>query len=298
MSSLEQRITDDLQRSTLTVRTDAGCVACSWIVDGREVLALPSPLAEFLASARTGGIPLLYPYANRLRTEQFNAAHQSVDLSKYSSLKRDGAGFPIHGLLLRWSSWECVNTGSTLEARLDWRVHSEFMHAYPFAHTLRVRWELSHDDEDAILAITTTIEADGGVDVPWAFGWHPYFALESGATLELPARRSIALDSNGLPLLDAPMAMFIDKATVPAQNGQDELFAINPDARGVIATNTRTIAIEFGDEYRWMQVYSPRNAAFASLEPMVAPTSALADGRAESVAAGTARSARFVIRVR
>ena len=266
------------------------------MVDGQEMLALPAALAEFLAAARTGGIPLLYPYANRLRTAQFVAAGRAVDLAQYSSLKRDGAGLPIHGLLLRWSAWECVNSGASFEAVLDWRAHRTLMDAYPFAHTLRVQFALGGEAGAATLAITTTVEADGGVDVPWAFGWHPYFALASNAQLELPARTPIALDATGLPEPAGANSSSLAPCTTAACLGQDDLYSVDANARACIHIGARRIEIEFDSEYRVMQVYSPKNMAFASIEPMVAPTSSLADGLATTVAAGTKRSARFVIR--
>ncbi len=297
MNAHEYRIEDLSQRSALTIRSDAGCVAVSWIVDGIEMLALPAPLAEFLAAARTGGIPLLYPYANRLRSAQFTAGNRAVDLSTSATLKRDSTGLPMHGLLLRWSQWECRAHAHSFEARLDWRAHASLMEAYPFAHTLELRWELTRESDDAVLAITTTIHADGGCDVPWAFGWHPYFALDGDARLEVPARRVIALDSRGLPVLDAPRASLLACATTAARAGQDELYEIEVASCGRVALRERTITVEFGSDYPFMQVYSPANAAFASLEPMVAQTSALSDGSASLVAAGSSRSARFALRV-
>jgi galactose mutarotase-like enzyme len=95
-------ITLSTARSRLMIEPRGGCVATSWLVDGSEVLALPAPLEAFLASARTGGIPLLYPWANRLRAARFQAAGRTVDLSSVPNLKRDGNGLPMHGLLLRW----------------------------------------------------------------------------------------------------------------------------------------------------------------------------------------------------
>ena len=58
-------------RSILRLEPSYGCVATSWTVGASEILALPAPIEEFLAAERTGGIPLLYPYANRLRANTF-----------------------------------------------------------------------------------------------------------------------------------------------------------------------------------------------------------------------------------
>ena len=213
-------------QSQLVVHTDAGCVATSWQVRGQEMLALPLALAEFIKSQKTGGIPLLYPYANRLRTDHFTAAGKAVDLSRDAKLKRDANGFPMHGLLIRWPDWVMSQPApDELEVRIVWGDHAQLFSAYPFAHTLRVRWKLGQGknenmnqiagqgpneragqganqianqskhpqtnpsaDQSALastLTVTTIIEADKGQDVPVSFGWHPYLVLQDRANAQL-----------------------------------------------------------------------------------------------------------------
>jgi len=213
-------------QSQLVVHTDAGCVATSWQVRGQEMLALPLALAEFVKSQKTGGIPLLYPYANRLRADHFTAAGKAVDLSRDTKLKRDANGFPMHGLLIRWPEWVVSQPApDELEASIVWGDHAELFTAYPFAHTLRVRWKLGQGknenanqitgqgakeragqgqnqiadqgehpqanpsaDQSALastLTVTTIIEADKGEDVPVSFGWHPYLVLHDRANAQL-----------------------------------------------------------------------------------------------------------------
>ncbi len=210
-------------QSQLVIHTDAGCVATSWQVRGQEMLALPVALADFVKSQKTGGIPLLYPYANRLRTDHFTAAGKAVDLSRDAKLKRDANGFPMHGLLIRWPDWVMSQPApDELEASIVWGDHAELFAAYPFAHTLRVRWKLGQEvnqvvnrgdgqvansrvDESktaSMLTVTTIIDADKAQDVPVSFGWHPYLVLNDRANvqLQLPARRAVALAQNGLPI--------------------------------------------------------------------------------------------------
>ena len=252
-------------QSQLIVHTDAGCVATSWQVRGQEMLALPLALAEFVKSKKTGGIPLLYPYANRLRTDHFMAAGKAVDLSRDANLKRDANGFPMHGLLIRWPDWVMSQPAlDELQASIVWGEHAELFAAYPFAHTLRVRWKLGQGknenenqiagqgqnenadqgvhpqanpsaDQSALastLTVTTIIEADRGQDVPVSFGWHPYLVLHdrTNAQLQLPARRAIALAQNGLPISNATPAPWLPTCAQSAVAPLDDLFEL--DMRG------------------------------------------------------------------
>lgn len=240
-------------QSQLVIHTDAGCVATSWQVRGQEMLALPVALADFVKSQKTGGIPLLYPYANRLRTDHFTAAGKAVDLSRDAKLKRDANGFPMHGLLIRWPDWVMSQPApDELEASIVWGDHAELFAAYPFAHTLRVRWKLgqgvnqvvnrgdgqvanSRVDESktaSTLTVTTIIEADKGQDVPVSFGWHPYLVLNDRANvqLQLPARRAVALAQNGLPISTDKPEPWLPAGLQSAVAPLDDLFQL--DMRG------------------------------------------------------------------
>ena len=240
-------------QSQLVIHTDAGCVATSWQVRGQEMLALPVALADFVKSQKTGGIPLLYPYANRLRTDHFTAAGKAVDLSRDAKLKRDANGFPMHGLLIRWPDWVMSQPApDELEASIVWGDHAELFAAYPFAHTLRVRWKLGQEVNQVVnrgdgqvanssvdesktastLTVTTIIEADKGQDVPVSFGWHPYLVLNdrTNAQLQLPARRAIALAQNGLPISTDNPESWLPAGTQSAVAPLDDLFQL--DMRG------------------------------------------------------------------
>jgi galactose mutarotase-like enzyme len=288
----------------LMIEPRGGCVATSWLVHGSEILALPAPLETFLASARTGGIPLLYPWANRLRSDRFTTAGRSVDLSRVPNLKRDGNGLPMHGLLLRWKQWHLGRHGEAgLEARLDWREHPSLMEAWPFPHTLRVLWQLRDEGDSSCLDISTRIEADGGCDVPAAFGWHPYIAIPSiaGSRISLPARRTVPLDPRGLPDAAAQAPATLAAGDVPCCHGDDALFERADAGRGTATVHLPTghVRVDMGREYAFLQLYSPaaNGSGVACLEPMVAATSALVDGRAPIVRAGSALHASFTLTV-
>src|SRR5215471_17718791 len=78
----------------------AGMVGCSLLHDGEEVLGQRGGLARYAAEHSTMGIPILYPWANRVTSRRFEVAGRQVDLETHPALVRtDPAGLPIHGLL-------------------------------------------------------------------------------------------------------------------------------------------------------------------------------------------------------
>lgn len=324
-------LTHTASGSSLELVPDAGMVALSWTVAGDEVLALPCGRAEFLAAARTGGLPLLYPYANRLGSDRFAACGRQVDLACVPSLKRDDARHPIHGLLLRRGGWSLSVLGpGELQAELDWGADAELLVAFPFPHTLRVTWTIAAGAGTgaASLRVRTEVLADRGVDVPAAFGWHPYFAIRSPRTARIRMEPAVPvpLDAGGLPAQGA-LALARRAPTASAVEGsvgegQDALYlrsvpgadpsrstaaspvpsvsptpaaALSPVASLVDAH--RRIDILMDGHYPFMQVFSPRGASFACVEPMAAPTDGLRSGDFAVVAAGSAFAANFEVQV-
>lgn len=304
--------------SSLELVPDAGMVALSWMVAGEEVLALPCGRDEFLAAARTGGLPILYPYANRLGADSFEVCGKRVDLAGVPSLKRDDRRHPIHGLMLRRGGWSlAVHGPGHLSAELDWGASPELMRAFPFAHTLRITWTLSGGATPgaAVLRVDAAVSADRGADVPAAFGWHPYFAVRepATATLQRAPMAGIALGADGLPKDDGLPEECLPAAGAQAAphtegvgQGQDALFmrtgiaaAADPSPVPVasIIDAHRRIDIRMNGHYPYVQVFSPHGAAFMCVEPMAAPTDGLRSGHFTTVRAGSSLNASFEVEV-
>src|SRR5204862_2557775 len=88
---------------------EVGMIGCSLADGGEELLGQRGGLAAYRERGSTFGIPLLYPWANRLAREV------GSDL-----VRRDPNGLPIHGLLAAYPRWELRDqTTDWLAARLD-----------------------------------------------------------------------------------------------------------------------------------------------------------------------------------
>src|SRR4051812_22631798 len=133
-----------------------GMIGASLEHQGEELLGQRNGLAAYEAKGSTMGIPLLYPWANRLAGLEYEAAGKAVTLDPDSPLLRlDPNGLPIHGLLAANPRWEV--TGD-LQARLDFGAQPELLEAFPFPHEIRMGVALGDDG----LRITTTVAANAG----------------------------------------------------------------------------------------------------------------------------------------
>ena len=268
---------------------------------GEELLALPGGV-EGYRDGHVTGLPLLAPWANRLPGWRYRAAGVEVDLDGLD-LHTDPGGLPIHGTLTAHRGWRLERLAAdadraVLEAGLDYGDWPELLAAFPFPHRLTVTFAL----QGASLAVTTTLTATGDRPVPVAFGWHPYLRLPGAPRaawrLLLPFRTHLELDDRGLPTGKAA-----DEPAEAAPVGErtfDDLYVLDADPaerRLGLEAAGRRLVVGYGDGYDHAQVFAPPGAEFVCLEPMTAPTAALATGATPLVAPGDSFSARFTIGV-
>ena len=147
------------------------------------------------------GIPLLYPWANRLaqrallgggprrrprlrRPAAEPGSQRAAD--PRPARRRRAAG--------RWSGTRPWATGLCSRRSFDFGAHDELMAAFPFPHELLLEATLA----GTTLTIATTVRASGDASVPVSFGYHPYLRLpgvdRSDWEIELPVRERLRLD--------------------------------------------------------------------------------------------------------
>ena len=102
----------------------AGMVGSSLQHRGEEMLGLRGGLAAYLDEAKTFGIPLLAPWANRLSGDEYIVGERTVSVTGVPGVHRDGNGLPIHGLLAGAVGWsvdviDADESGARLVASLQ-----------------------------------------------------------------------------------------------------------------------------------------------------------------------------------
>ena len=147
--------------------------------DGVELLRRIDDLEAAAAKGSTAGIPLLYPWANRLDGLRYRAAGREVILDPKSPLLHfDGNGLPIHGVPWSQLAWQVVKTEkSSIVARLDWS--GDLLSIFPFPHQAEMHISLA----DGLTISVMVIAKDD--PVPVSFGFHPYFGLAEDSAARL-----------------------------------------------------------------------------------------------------------------
>jgi galactose mutarotase-like enzyme len=285
---------------------DAGMVACSLLRHGEELLGQRGGLHRYVTERSTMGIPLLYPWANRVSSVRFEVAGREVVLDApppARSPKRDPNGLPIHGLLSADGGWqvddlEPTGDGGTLRASLDFDERPDLMAAFPFPHLLRMEATVAGTK----LTIATTVDANAGAPVPIAFGFHPYLRIPAADRadweVELPVTERLALDDRMLPSGEREPAR-IEPGPLGARKFDDAFVAPAGGAPFVLAGAGRRIELSFEAGYPFAQIYAPADDQLIAIEPMTAPTNALVSGGADLtvLASGERYEAVFSIEV-
>jgi aldose 1-epimerase len=283
---------------TATYVPKAGMIATSLNDDGVELLGQRRGLDAYVAAGKTMGIPLLYPWANRLSARTYDVVGETVTLAPDAyGVRADSNGLPIHGLLAAYPGWRLRQVSEQkLTAELDFGAQQELLASFPFPHLLEVAVELS----DRTLTVSTTVTPTTGKAVPLVYGYHPYLQLSDVSRtewqVEMPVMRHLMLDDTGIPT-----GATAESRAVAEPLG-DKLFDDGFDqvAEGAVFAvcgGGRRLQVCFERGYPAAQVFAPAGETVICFEPMTAPTDALRRGGYRSARPGEPDTAVFSIKV-
>jgi aldose 1-epimerase len=157
----------------------APAFGCNCFSFGAEQPILePVAFAEFRQRPTSYGIPILFPFPNRIRDGRFTFQGRTFELNP-----------PRHGFV-RDKAWQVLDHGASdergawLTAGFDARDHAaQILAQFPFPFRLEVTYRL----KDATLEMETIARNDDTAEMPAGFGIHPYFRKPAHGTLTVPA---------------------------------------------------------------------------------------------------------------
>ncbi len=174
-------IHEQLSGSSAKISIDRGfnCFEFKAVLPNKDVVSVleaPSDFAEGSYHPAHYGIPLLFPFPNRIR-----AGHYSWNGKDYhipaDLVETDHLGNAIHGFCfdrpwrMTQQSWDTV----TAEFQLS-RDAADRAPYWPSDAKILIQYAL----RNASLRADITITNCGDQSLPWGFGTHPYFHLPAG----------------------------------------------------------------------------------------------------------------------
>jgi aldose 1-epimerase len=291
-------LADPSSSMTATFVPAAGMIGTSFADGAEEFLGQRRGLDAYVSNAKTMGIPILYPWANRLSDNTYEVDGTAVTLTSDSRVHTDEHGSPIHGLLAAYPGWQVrARAENSLTATVDFGADPELVTAFPFPHLLTQRVTL----ETSTLTIETTVEPTSSAAVPLCFGYHPYFVIpgvpRAQWQLTTPTMRRLPVDDRGIPTAAhadwSGGTLLLDDVTY-----DDGFDAVPDDAVFTLAGGGRRIDVRFETGYPAAQLFAPPTDDVVAIEPMAAPTDALRRGGYRYAVPGKPETTRFSIRVR
>ncbi|MEZ5114766.1 MAG: hypothetical protein R2737_00750 [Candidatus Nanopelagicales bacterium] len=263
------------------------CVRLALVpVDGRDpvdvVHAEPDALRG--GSPTRSGIPVLFPFPNRIAGASFDAGGRRWDLPR----THPGDPNAIHGYACRaaWSRYERTGPGSvTGRFALD-RDTADPAQVWPGALELTLTYALS----DRALAIVAEVANRGDEPAPFGLGLHAYLRPLAGAverTRVWCGADERWLLADGIPTGElAPVDDRTDLRSAPALGDRslDEVltglpaFAPGPDGlmeRAAVLGDGLRLALRGDASFREIVVFTPPNRESVAVEPYTCPTDAV-----------------------
>jgi aldose 1-epimerase len=236
----------------------------------------PVPFPDFRERPTSYGIPILFPFPNRIRDGRFSFRGERYTVNP-----------PRHGFV-RDKAWRVeaqgasTESGAWLTSSFDAAAYTEeILGQFPFPFRLEVTYRL----KGARLEIETSATNTGARDMPAGYGIHPYFRRPSQGTLAVPARRRMEL-ADSLPtgrLLDASGDYDLRRpADLNALSLDDIYTSVEAGADGLARCalhdqeNDMQTVVEFPrEQFPYVVVYTPPAPRRAiCVEPNTCPTDA------------------------
>lgn len=242
----------------------------------RELLWFDPELLSGKAKPTRSGIPLLFPFAGRIRGTSVSFEGKQYDIAD----TLDDFGNPIHGFVLK-RAWRIIEkqadrlTGE-FQASKD---APEIVGKWPADYRIRVSYELS---ENSLRSEIEVHNPDTRL-LPFGLGTHAYFRLPLGAAgdiqqcvLTVPARYRWLLDDKLVPtheLKSTPLTEGLQQGLVVGDTQLDDLLTDLTFQDKVCSTrihdpkNQRTLTVTFGDEFANCVVFIPPHREALCIEP-------------------------------
>ncbi len=255
---------------------------------GGEVLPMivSSPtFAEDPQGPARNGIPVLFPYPNRVREGKY-----SFDGKDYQLPQTNGKN-AIHGWGMN-SPWQLVEVGNDKDGAFAvGRYHlaeatPQMRPLWPTDAILEIRYNLAGRK----LTMTATVSNPTDRDLPYGLGFHPYFRLPFGPGGN-PAETSVILPVGKMWVLNEflptgeikPVDARLDFRKGQPREGlklDDVLTDVSYDGdwavcRLVDHAKKAEFQLKFDKNYRELVVYTPNDPSVISLEPYTQTTDAI-----------------------
>jgi aldose 1-epimerase len=272
--------------TSATVWPALGFNCLKWQASGDLSLLFTDPNLSGNPRPTRGGIPVLFPFPNRIRNGEY-----TWEGKRYQLPRNDSAGQnAIHGFGCR-HPWRVTDQGA--KENEAW-VTGEYWAAkdapdtlglWPADHRIRLTYRLS----SRALRLEAVVDNPAGKPLPFGLGFHPYFRVplkELGRAedvqISLPVRALWQLrDSLPTGVVEPVSTDFLKPQPVSSLT-LDDIFTGLPEPEnahipccGILTEGSTRLSLHFSKEFRNLVVFTPPHRQAIALEPYTCITDAI-----------------------
>ncbi|MDP9055677.1 MAG: aldose 1-epimerase [Acidobacteriota bacterium] len=255
------------------------------LVNGANILHFPSQNPNDLKTdTHLSGIPFLAPWANRMPGGFFANGRRYLFHTESASIRADGNGIPIHGLLTASPFWKVSeitadSDGAWVTSRLEFWRYPELMSNWPIAH----EYEMTYRLREGALEVSIAVINRSFETMPVAVGFHPYFVLPgvpiADAVARIPVTSHVETDNRLVATGELKPVDFESPLSLRERRFDDGFtgLAANDKGQAVFSVEGagRKIEVVFGPKYTVAIVYAPAGQDYICFEPMTAVTNGI-----------------------
>jgi aldose 1-epimerase len=255
-------LADAPRHAEVTILPGIGNMVYQMKVNGKDVLRTPTgTLAEFKVKPGMTGIPLLWPWANRIDHNGYFVNNKEYALNLgLGNVRLDGNKKPLHGLLGTSSAWKvvsCKADGKSAEvtSRLEYWKYPDLMEQFPFAHTIEITYRL----KEGVLQVETMIHNLAAEPMPVAIGFHSFYRVNDAPPdqwkIHLGARDQLVLSKEVIPTGERinVQAKYPDPLPLKGVKFDDVFTNMMRDAKGLgefwIQGKAEKVSVIYGPKY-------------------------------------------------
>ena len=256
--------------------------------DNKEILYYPEDLTQ------SGGIPILWPFANRIKDGRFTWSGKERNLRGEEGTKDAAGGHTYHGMV-RYKPWKVEAVGRDengifFRSSIDTEDHPNILRNFGAAK-LTVTYRL----KDAELTIESLVKNKnrGTEGIPMSLAFHPWLSISqgkegrAGVKVKLPASERWETDGELIPLRKGPEKVNGDEKydlrelkELKDREYDDVFTGLKRDNDGFATATLEDsaagihIEVKAGEGFEHMVLFAPKDKPTVSIEPQSSATDA------------------------
>ena len=209
----------------------------------------------------------LLPFPNRLKDGKYTFEGQDYQFP----INETSRGHNLHGFTEVIPMAIIQKEENENDAMLQLKGVFEGLPYYPFPFDFFLTYNLTSSE----LTIEVTIKNTGNSSMPFGFGWHPYFKLDTSKIdtlrMKFPDCQLVKIDNRMIPTGKTTAYSDFSNFNLIENKELDNCFVLNSEmekATITLKSDTAELNIWQSSDMPYFQVYTPDTRASIAIEPM------------------------------